>query len=173
LLGSISPYLEFQSTLEYLKNPPPGYLLPGTDLIKGIDELYLKVQNGSYSNEYDFQTEIGNLFMSGHDGHLAYSSDIVSDVMGISRSFDLLSISEDGQQLPKVYMESECSIIILFYSRLLTNKVTWVYLLRIRASPHQQLLLSTDKRSFHSSKNCLCSTTFRTRTHFTTTFLPS
>lgn len=142
-------------------------------MITGIGELYLKVQNGSYSNEYDFQTEISNLFQSAHDGHLGYSSDITSDVMGIARTFNLLSISIDGQQLPKVYTEGEYSIIIPFGSRVLTNKTTSVYLVRIRVSPHQQSLLSMDKKSFLSWKNCLCSTTSKTQTHFTTTFLRS
>ncbi len=101
------PYLEWQSTLDYLKNPPPGYLLPGVDILAELDEIELKIQQGAYSNEYDFQTELSNLLLRAHDGHLSFRGDVLGNGLVFGREFDLVSISADGQQLPKVYLQCE------------------------------------------------------------------
>ncbi len=106
LVRSFEPYLEFQSTLDYLKNPPPGYLLPPVDLLAGLSDIELKLLHGAYSNEWDFQTDISVLLQNAHDGHLQFTGDVRANGITVSRSRALVSLSEDGQQLPKVYDSS-------------------------------------------------------------------
>ena len=47
--------LQFQSTLAYLKDPPPAYPLPPVDIIGGVNNISALVGNGTYLNEYDIE----------------------------------------------------------------------------------------------------------------------
>jgi hypothetical protein len=106
LIESFEPYLEFQSTLDYLKNPPPGALNPAIDILAGINDIKLNLEKGVYTNELDFQLAIGGLLQRGYDGHLSWSGDIKNGLGLATRSVELVSLSSDGQQLPKVYVLS-------------------------------------------------------------------
>ena len=54
--------LQFQSTLAYLKAPPPSYPLPAVDLVGDLNNISTFVANGKYSNEYDIEvsSSLGN-----------------------------------------------------------------------------------------------------------------
>ena len=58
---SLVPYLELQSTLGYLKSPPEGYLIPGFDVMGGMQQIRDKVLNGGYAAQYDFVWELRNI----------------------------------------------------------------------------------------------------------------
>ena len=51
----IQDVLQFQSTLAYLKNPPPSYPLPAVDLVGGLDNISTSIANEDYTNEYDIE----------------------------------------------------------------------------------------------------------------------
>ncbi len=61
---SLLPYISYQSTLGYLKNPPKGYLIPGVDVIGGFQEMRQKLMNGGYTNQYEFVEDIANIVSS-------------------------------------------------------------------------------------------------------------
>ena len=42
----------------YLKDPPEGYLLPGVDVIAGMEEIRQKVRDGGYTNQYEFTRDL-------------------------------------------------------------------------------------------------------------------
>jgi len=44
--------IQFQSTLEYLKDPPTSYQQPGIDLVGGLAHLQSGVNNGAFQNQY-------------------------------------------------------------------------------------------------------------------------
>ena len=97
----IKEFIQFQSTLAYLKNPPTGYLLPPVDLVGGLDAIAKNTAAGHYENEYDFEIDMWSLINSAADGHLSF----IPYLMGAfqySRS-PLVSVSLDGIDLPKVY----------------------------------------------------------------------
>lgn len=50
-LDYYSDTLQFQSTLSYLKSPPPSYQQPGVDLLKGLEDLKKGVQEGIFPNQ--------------------------------------------------------------------------------------------------------------------------
>ena len=103
LVAAIRPYAEVQSTLAYLKNPPPGYLLPGVDIMGGLDRISQNITNGNYRNEYEFQVALHKLFLAAHDQHFNFLPDAIGQ---FSFGFDqkIVSISTDGQNLPQPYL---------------------------------------------------------------------
>ncbi|KAL1623849.1 hypothetical protein SLS54_004312 [Diplodia seriata] len=103
LLDSMKPYLAWQSTQSYLKNPPAEYaekVQPAVDLIQGLDDLASKVNADKFIGEYEFGWALYNLVLSAHDGHLVYVPDSVGAIVTWARPISLVSISEDGQKLP-------------------------------------------------------------------------
>ena len=64
LLDWLVPYLGFQSTLTYLKDPPPSYERPPVDILGGIQDLKNEVINGTFTNQYDFDVALKRLMTS-------------------------------------------------------------------------------------------------------------
>lgn len=101
-------FLEFQTTSAILKNPPPSYRQPATDLLGGLDTIQAAVNSGKYTNQYDFECDMLKLLYSAHDGHLSL-------VFGASRLFTftlqgdmrLVSVGQTPTSLPKVYVYGE------------------------------------------------------------------
>jgi hypothetical protein len=111
LLNSLRTYLEFQSSKEYLRNPPAGYLLPPVDIDTELDNIQQKVEAGAYGSEYDFQVDIVALLLSTHDGHLSWAGDVYSAFSFIRLAGGvggLYAVSADGVDLPLIYVSGEC-----------------------------------------------------------------
>lgn len=105
LVDGLSAFLEWQSTLAYLKNPPEGYLLAPVDLIGGMKQLRDQVSAGAFSSEIDFQTNLTSLIGQAHDGHLLFLADALNVfIYERSNLGQLVSISEDGTSIPQVYV---------------------------------------------------------------------
>lgn len=100
----IQNFLQFQSTLAYLKEPPSTYGLPAVDLMGGLNSISMSIALGRYSNEYDIEVDIYNLNNSAHDGHLWYLPALVG-FFRYNRIVSLVSVSLDGTQAPKVYFK--------------------------------------------------------------------
>ena len=98
--------LPFQSTLGYLKEPPPGYQQPAADLLGGLDAIRESINAGAFANEYDFEVALQTLIYSAHDGHLQLSGGL-SSVFRFGSEFAISSVSVDGKELPKPYITSK------------------------------------------------------------------
>lgn len=68
------------------------------------------LQNGDYTNEYDFQVAIYNVIYSAYDQHFNFLPDI-TQVFAFLRANNLFSVSKDGQALPQVYMDLDIAVI--------------------------------------------------------------
>jgi len=56
LLSEIRPYINWQSTLSYLKNPPAEYVAKiqqAVDILGGLDAIEANVTAGAYGGEYE------------------------------------------------------------------------------------------------------------------------
>ncbi|KLU86097.1 hypothetical protein MAPG_05116 [Magnaporthiopsis poae ATCC 64411] len=106
LIDYLSPFLQELSTIGYLKNPPPGYLVPGVDLIGAMGEMRKKVTDGKYSSQYEFVTELVNVFSAASEGHFFYFPGLLN-ALQFARGISLVSASSDGIQLPKVYAAAD------------------------------------------------------------------
>ncbi|KAF3003080.1 hypothetical protein E8E13_007703 [Curvularia kusanoi] len=106
LLTSIKPYMEWQSTLTVLKDPPAEYVekvQPAVDIMGGLDKLASDIDAGKVANEYAFGWALYTLIQSAHDGHFSYVPDSVGGIFTWGRDVPLVSVSEDGEQLPSVF----------------------------------------------------------------------
>lgn len=107
LIQALRPYVEWQSTIEALKNPPAEYaekVQPATDILGGLDQIDADIDANQFKNEYDFGMALYTLILSAHDGHFSYIPDSVGTVFNWGRPVPLVSVSADGTQLPSVFV---------------------------------------------------------------------
>lgn len=100
------PYLQWQSTLTWLKNPPAEYVekVQGpVDLISNLDKIQGKLKGEEYANEYEFAWELYTSLQVAHDGHLNFVPDMIGGIFNFGRTVPLVSVSEDGKKLPAVF----------------------------------------------------------------------
>lgn len=100
--------LQFQSTLAYLKSPPPSYQQLPVDLMSGLSRIQDDVDNGRFANEYAFEAALQQLIYLAHDYHLNLAAGILAP-FAFMAPFEIASVSLDGIELPKVY--SSCRSI--------------------------------------------------------------
>jgi len=107
LVEEIKPYLTWQTTTSYLKNPPAGYLEPAIDIWAEIAAIETKLMNGSYVNEYWFEWDLYRVFQRAHDGHFRFLPSLVAGLFHFARPVPLVSVSLDGKSLPKPYVYAD------------------------------------------------------------------
>ncbi|POS88014.1 hypothetical protein EPUL_000389 [Erysiphe pulchra] len=107
LVEAILPYVEWQSDLSYLKNPPPGYLMPAVDVKAELNRVLKNIIQGKYANEHAFQMDLFQVFQSVHDGHFRFTPDLLGKTIQFRRPIGIVSVSRDGVEVPKIYIESD------------------------------------------------------------------
>ena len=110
LVESLKPYISWQTTTAYLKNPPAEYverMQPPFDLWGRLDIVEQSAKNGTYESEWDFAKALTQVTIDAHDGHLLFPVDVAVDFFSFTRSFSLVSVSRDGYELPQVYVYSD------------------------------------------------------------------
>lgn len=114
LVKSLKAFVQWQSTLAFLKDPPPSYMLPPTDIEGGLDDLSTTAAAGGFASEYDFQLGIITLFATAHDSHFGYRPNVFK-TFGFRNTLasDIVSVSKDGKEVPKLYHLGELSMVIL------------------------------------------------------------
>ncbi|KAI1511717.1 hypothetical protein L13192_06963 [Pyrenophora tritici-repentis] len=104
-LDEIKKMVQFQSTLSYLKDPPKGWPNEPVDIMAGLEDIRVKVESPTYTNEYDFEADIAALLVKAHDGHLAWNGMVYAAAFLWRRSSDfaLISASKDGSEIPRIW----------------------------------------------------------------------
>jgi len=98
----LSTFLQFQSTLGFLKNPPPTYDLPAVDVLGSLDNITSRVLAGAYKNELDLERDIYHLIAIPGDGHLTAVPNLIAAFQWVT-NVNLISVSSDGTQIPEIY----------------------------------------------------------------------
>ncbi|PLB48692.1 hypothetical protein P170DRAFT_382985 [Aspergillus steynii IBT 23096] len=98
--------IQFHSTIAYLASPPPDYQQPRVDLVAGLAEIKSYIDQGLFHNQYAFEATLKLLLNAAHDDHLSMTGGILS-TFTFGSPYDLVSVSLDGKQLPKVYVANE------------------------------------------------------------------
>ncbi|KAL4946227.1 hypothetical protein BDV06DRAFT_208881 [Aspergillus oleicola] len=106
LIKYLNDTLQFQSTLAYLKDPPPGYRQSAVDLLAGLSQLQADIDDGVFDNEYHFETAVQQLLNAAHDDHLFMSGGILSP-FAFGSPHAIASVSLDRIGLPKVYIAND------------------------------------------------------------------
>ncbi|KAL1956542.1 hypothetical protein VTO42DRAFT_7013 [Malbranchea cinnamomea] len=104
LIDGLGAFWKWQSTIDYLKDPPEGYMMPAVDLRARITEIHDKVLKEEYPNEYVFQDDMHELAVSVHDSHFNLRLDAL-DIFVFRRDNigPIVSVSSDGKELPEIY----------------------------------------------------------------------
>ncbi|PON24205.1 hypothetical protein TGAM01_v206893 [Trichoderma gamsii] len=100
-IDEYSKYLQWQSTIEILRNPPPGSLSATVDLVGGLSTIRSRAAANLYKSQYDFDRDLSQLISSANDGHLAISP--CSFAIGFGITTSLVSLSTDGVAMPRLY----------------------------------------------------------------------
>lgn len=104
----IEPYIQFQSTLAYLKNPPLGWTLPGVDVLGGLSEIQDNVNSGKYKSQWEFEVDLYMLVnVFPHDFHFNLPLPLISVFSFLQRGGSLVSVSKDGLSIPQLYFKSK------------------------------------------------------------------
>jgi hypothetical protein len=85
-----------------LKNPPTSYQQPGVDLLLGLQHLQEGIDSGIFPNQYEFEAALQTLLYATHDAHVNLFAGILA-AFTFASPYDIVSLSIDGIQLPKVY----------------------------------------------------------------------
>jgi hypothetical protein len=77
LVNGLLPFVEWQTTIEYLKDPPKGYTEPAADIGAGLATVLANITSGAYKTEYEFQAQLWKVINSAHDGHFRFLPDLL------------------------------------------------------------------------------------------------
>jgi hypothetical protein len=102
-ITELKKYIEFQSTLEALKQPPETYAGNAIDIIAGLDNI----SKITYSSQYQFDLDITRLLNSANDGHLWVTLCSTSIFRFYRKWIGLASVSKNGQEMPEIYAASD------------------------------------------------------------------
>ncbi|PHH61483.1 hypothetical protein CDD81_330 [Ophiocordyceps australis] len=94
-----SKYVQFQSTLETLQDPPKTYASEPADILGGLEKMGSK----EYKSQNDFDLDLVSLVASAHDGHFGVTPCTMS-LFSFQRDHSgIVSVSSDGLSLPELY----------------------------------------------------------------------
>jgi len=64
LISYVRPFIEWQSTIEILADPPHDYLVPAIDIFYELDRIEQNLKTGFYSKQWDFSTDFMGIVSS-------------------------------------------------------------------------------------------------------------
>ncbi|CAG8957834.1 hypothetical protein HYFRA_00000174 [Hymenoscyphus fraxineus] len=91
LVDAVKPYVEWQSDLAYLKDPPSDYPFPPVDIVESLKAVENNLTAGKYRNEIQFQTALFKVFTQAHDGHFDFFPDALTRAFVYRRPMSLVS----------------------------------------------------------------------------------
>lgn len=109
-LDSVRPYLDWQTTISYLKDPPAEYaekVQAPYDFYANYERIYETAKSDAYSSEYAFGFDVYRCFQRAHDGHFVLYPDSVTEIFSFGRTTPLISVSVDGTDIPEVFVYSD------------------------------------------------------------------
>jgi len=104
-LHFLKPAFEWQSTLDYLTDPLPGYLSEGVDLLRGLDDIEGRMEDdAAYENMWDFLDDLHTLTSTRvKDFHFQVRMSLYS-LFKFAWGVQLVSVSEDCRKLPDIFL---------------------------------------------------------------------
>lgn len=111
LIEEMRYYINWQSNLAYLLDPPEGYTGDRVDTLDEIDRITKDLKNDKYKDEYTLMFDLQTVLTKSYDFHFGFAADIAQVFRfrrgnigrGLLDEFALVSVSKDGKELPKLY----------------------------------------------------------------------
>lgn len=104
-IDHLRPQWQWHSTIEYLKNPPWGYLSEPVDLLGGLDQIKAKLQGDAYRSEFDFLADLHMLSrVRVRDSHFHAGSALL-DLFSFKTGAEFVAVSKDGVALPEIFVQ--------------------------------------------------------------------
>ena len=109
LIEEMQYFVDWQSNLAWIENPPTGYTEKKADIQQQIKDISGKLKD--YEDEYSVQRDLSLAIAKAYDFHFVWSPDILNALrfqrgnvgMGLLDEFAIVSVSDDGLKLPKLY----------------------------------------------------------------------
>jgi hypothetical protein len=103
--------INWQSNLAYLVEPPEGYTEERVDVLDEMKKVTDGLNNDEFESEYDVMYNLSMALTKAYDFHFAFTPDILQVFRfrrgniggGLLDEFALVSVSEDGKSVPKLY----------------------------------------------------------------------
>ncbi|CAI6099746.1 unnamed protein product [Clonostachys chloroleuca] len=99
-------YSNFDTTLSFLKKPPPSYQKPGVDIMGRLDRVADNVRNGKYSSYAEFESDVWVITSESSEGHFSISLQLLG-LFSYILNDTIVSLSRDGKELPQIYARSD------------------------------------------------------------------
>ena len=80
---------------------------PAIDISANLTLIVNKMKEGYYKKRARVQAHLFTTFQAVHDGHLRFSPDLMGKVFAFRRPVEILSVSQDGTEIPKVYAKGK------------------------------------------------------------------
>lgn len=92
--------------------------MPGIDLQESFHDILRGIKSGEFRNEYEFQVNLFSTFNLAHDGHFRFAPDLMSRIQ-FRRRVQLVSVSRDGIEIPRIYVRGMIISMLHSYPELL------------------------------------------------------
>jgi hypothetical protein len=104
-IQALRPIYKWQSTIDWNKKPPYGYLSEGVDLMKGLDEMEasLKANETTWLSLFEFLAELQLLVGRMREAHFS-TQHLLLDLVAFVPGAKFASISEDGRGAPEIFL---------------------------------------------------------------------
>lgn len=111
LIEEMRYYINWQSNLAYLLDPPEGYTGDRVDTLDEIERITKDLKDDKYKDEYTLMFDLQTVLTKSYDFHFVFAADITQVFRfrrgnigrGLLDEFAIVSVSKDGKELPKLY----------------------------------------------------------------------
>ncbi|OAL55274.1 hypothetical protein IQ07DRAFT_638970 [Pyrenochaeta sp. DS3sAY3a] len=111
LIEEMRYYINWQSNLAYLLDPPEGYNGDRVDTLDEIERITKDLKDDKYTDEYTLMFDLQSVMTKSYDFHFVFAADITQVFRfrrgnigrGLLDEFAIVSVSKDGKELPKLY----------------------------------------------------------------------
>ncbi|KAF3917109.1 hypothetical protein ABW20_dc0105141 [Dactylellina cionopaga] len=105
-IRNFQKFMQFQSTIAYLANPPANSGQEPVDIPGGLSAIHKHVEDGVITQWYDVENQINGLLLKGRDEHLRATWPL-QNLFRFRVPMSLVSLSPDGKQAAKIYLVEE------------------------------------------------------------------
>ncbi|KAH8805426.1 hypothetical protein F5884DRAFT_885765 [Xylogone sp. PMI_703] len=109
-IDEITKYVQWQSDLEILKNPPIDYLSPAVDVLGGLANIRSKALANGYKSQWDFDNDLYFLVTSANSAHFQIFPCSLN-IFGWGTATSLTSVSIDGVTIPQIYTAGDSRLL--------------------------------------------------------------